>query len=138
MKANGVVSGFRRRSRAEVERLVSEFEQSGLGRKEFSVAHGLSVHTLDAWRRRVAGSAKREEIVPVEIVADRAVRMGSQAETPKGATRAACMEPRGQLRVVLGAVLSIEVDPGFDASELRRLIVVLDSVPPRNGLQPLV
>jgi hypothetical protein len=48
------------------------------------------------------------------------------------------MEPRGQLRVVLGAVLCIEVDPGFDASELRRLIVVLDSVPPRNGLQPLV
>ena len=40
-----------RRSRAEIERLVSEFEQSGLGRKEFSAAHGLSVHTLDAWRR---------------------------------------------------------------------------------------
>ena len=90
MNANRVGTGFRRRGRAEGERLVSEFEQSGLGRKEFSVAHGLSVHTLDA------------------------------------------------LRVVLGAVLCIEVDPGFDASELRRLIVVLDSVPPRNGLQPLV
>ena len=78
MKANGEGAGFRRRSRAEVERLVSEFEQSGLGRKEFSVAHGLSVHTLDAWRRRMALSGSREEIVPVEIVEDHRASMGSK------------------------------------------------------------
>ena len=72
MNANGVVTGKRRRSRADVARLVCEFEQSGLGRKEFSAAHGLSVHTLDAWRRRVAGS--RDEIVPVEIVEVSATR----------------------------------------------------------------
>ena len=44
-----VARGFGRRSRAEVERVVSEYKQSGLGRKEFCAAHGLSMHTLDAW-----------------------------------------------------------------------------------------
>ena len=53
---------MRRRSRAEADRLVSEFGQSGLGRKEFSAAHGLSVHTLDAWRKRVAQSGARERL----------------------------------------------------------------------------
>ena len=127
MKANGLGAGFRRRSRAEVERLVLEFTQSGLGRKEFSAAHGLSVHTLDAWRRRMAGSSRREEIVPVEIVADRAASVG--------AFRAASMERNGQFRVVLAAGLRIEVEPGFDASELRRLIAALDSAGSRNGLR---
>jgi hypothetical protein len=31
--------------------------------------------------------------------------------------------------------LRIEVEPGFDADELRRLIAALDGVPLRNGLQ---
>ena len=60
----------RRRSGAEGARLVAEFERSGLGRKEFCAAHGLNVHTLDAWRRRVASSASEEQMVPVEIVAE--------------------------------------------------------------------
>jgi hypothetical protein len=130
MKANGLGAGFRRRSRAEVQRLVLEFTQSGLGRKEFSAAQGLSVHTLDAWRRRMAQSADREEIVPVEIVADRAARQGSM--------RAASMERSGQFRVVLADGLRIEVESGFDAAELRRLIAALDSVPSRNSLRQSV
>jgi hypothetical protein len=74
MNANGVGAGFHWRNRAEVERLVSEYRQRGQRRKEFCAAHGLSVHTLDAWRRRIAGS--RQEIVPVEIVEARAARRG--------------------------------------------------------------
>ena len=41
----------RRRSRAEAERLVSEFEQSGLRRQAFCARHGLSVGTLDYYRK---------------------------------------------------------------------------------------
>jgi hypothetical protein len=37
--------------------------------------------------------------------------------------------------VVLAAGLRIEVEPGFDASELRRLIAALDSAGSRNGLR---
>src|ERR1017187_3170872 len=115
MNANGEGAGVRRRSRAEVERLVSEYQQSGQGRKEFCAAHGLSVHTLDAWRRRIAGS--REEAVPVEMVEDGRASMGSM--------QAGSLARNGQFRVVLAQGLRIEVDPGFDAAELRRLIIAL-------------
>jgi hypothetical protein len=50
----------RRRSRAEGERLVSEFERSGLSRKAFCAARALSVNTLSYWRgklREEAGAA---------------------------------------------------------------------------------
>jgi hypothetical protein len=83
------------------------------------------VHTLDAWRRRVAGS--RDEIVPVEIVEGSAARQGS--------VRAVSMEQRTQFRVVLAHGLAIEVEQGFDAAELRRLIAALDGVQLRNCLQ---
>ena len=119
MDSNRAVTGFRRRSRAEAERLVSEYEQSGLGRKEFCVTRGLNVHTLDAWRRRVAGSGSGEKIVPVEIVRDRAASLGPM--------RTGSVERNGQFRVVLAQGLRIEIEPGFDAAELRRLITALDS-----------
>lgn len=126
MNLNGAVTGFVRRSRAEAARLVSEFEQSGLRRKEFCSAHGLSIHTLDAWRRRIASSGSGEEIVPVEIVETR--RAGTSS---LGASSAV---PNGQFRVVLAGGLRIEVEPGFDAIELRRLIMALDSGDLRGSL----
>lgn len=130
MNAIGVGVEFRRRSRAEAERLVSEFEQSGLKRKEFCAARGLSVHTLDAWRKRIAESGLHEKIVPVEIVEDRRASMGA---IPAGsATR------NGQFRVVLVDGLRIEVEPGFDAAELRRLIAALDGGGLRGGLSRTV
>lgn len=118
MNASEVVAVKHRLSRAEAERLVSEFEQSGLRRKEFCEAHGLNVFTLDAWRKRVAQPMSQEKIVPVEIVADGAV--------PK-AMRTASVGQSSQFRIVLSQGLRIEVEPGFDAAELRRLITALDS-----------
>ena len=118
MDSNRVVTVLRRRSRAEAERLVSEFEQSGLRRKEFCAAHGLSVHTLDAWRKRIAESGPDEKIVPVEIVEERRVSMNSM--------QAGSLARNGQFRVVLAQGIRIEVEPGFDAAELRRLITALD------------
>jgi hypothetical protein len=44
------------------------------------------------------------------------------------------MDRSGQFRVVLADGLRIEIDPGFDAAELRRLIAALDSAEARNGL----
>jgi hypothetical protein len=118
MDCNGVVRGLGRRSRAEAERLVSEFEQSGLRRKEFCATRGLNVHTLDAWRKRVAQSGSSEKIVPVEIIEDRAASIGSMQTGSK--------VRNGQFRIVLAQGLRIEVEPGFDAAELRRLITALD------------
>ena len=129
MNANGVVAVKRRLSRAEAERLVSEFEQSGLRRKEFCETHGLNVFTLDAWRKRIAQSKIQDKIVPVEIVEDGAV---------PGAMRAASLGQSGQFRVVLSQGLRIEVEPGFDAAELRRLISALDSTQWHTGLSQSV
>jgi hypothetical protein len=68
MNAESEVGAFRRRSWEEAAQFVVEFEQSGLRRKDFCAAHGLSMHTLDAWRRRTARSLGVEKIVPVELV----------------------------------------------------------------------
>ncbi len=126
MDSNSVVRGIQRRSRAEADGLVSEFGQSGLRRKEFCAARGLSEHTLDAWRRRIAESASDERIVPVEIVRDRTVS--------KSPAQAASLARSGQFRVVLAPGISIEVEPGFDAEELRCLIAALDGAAMRGGL----
>jgi hypothetical protein len=121
MKAEGEVGAFRRRNWAEAAQLVVEFEQSGLRRKEFCAARGLSVHTLDAWRRRAARPVGDEKIVPVELV--------EACDSGRGRMLACSAEPRGQLRVVLSSGLRIEVEPGFDGLELRRLIVALEAAP---------
>ena len=118
MNAKGVVASRRRLSRAEAERLVSEFEQSGLRRKEFCQIHGLNVFTLDAWRKRIAQSKTEERIVPIEIVEDDAVHRSAMGGPNAGRG--------GQFRIVLTEGLRIEVEPGFDAAELRRLIAALD------------
>lgn len=121
MDSNRVARVSRRRSRAEADRLVSEFEQSGLRRKEFCTARGLSVHSLDAWRKRIAESGSNEKIVPVEIVEGRRASMTSM--------QVGSLVRTGQFRVVLAQGLRIEVEPGFDAAELRRLITALDVRP---------
>jgi len=125
MNESGVVAVKHKLSRAEAERLISEFEQSGLRRKEFCERHGMNVFTLDAWRKRIAQSKTEEKIVPVEIVEDAAV--------PRE-RRTASLGQSGQFRIVLSQGLRIEVEPGFDAAELRRLIVALDSTQRCSGL----
>ena len=87
---------------------------------------GLSVHTLDAWRRRVAQSGSQEKIVPVEIVEARAASKGSERA---GSSR---------FCIVLADRLRVEVEPGFDAAELRRLIAALDGVGLRGGMSHAV
>lgn len=112
------MGAFRRRSWAEASRLVVEFEQSGLKRKDFCAAHGLSMHTLDAWRRRASQAVSVEKIVPVELV--------DSCDAGRGRMSSG-MERHGQLRVVLTSGLRIEVEPGFDGAELRRLIAALEA-----------
>lgn len=119
MNAAEEVRAFRRRSWAEASRLVVEFEQSGLRRKDFCAAHGLSVHTLDAWRRRAARPLGVEKIVPVELV--------ESFDTGRGRMFSGSAEQRRPLRVVLPSGLRIEVEPGFDDAELRRLIAALEA-----------
>jgi transposase-like protein len=69
----------RRRSREEADRLVVEYEQSGLTRRAFCLQHGLSPASLDNYRKRHGGGAAEKPagasaiassvtFVPVELV----------------------------------------------------------------------
>ena len=104
----GIVAG-RRRSRAEAEGLVRDFVRSGLKRKVFCEARGVSVHTLDYYRhleRTRRAAAPAAELLPVELI---------------GPAPAA-----GALRIELANGRRIVVEAGFDVSHLKRLIAVLE------------
>jgi hypothetical protein len=111
-EAKGGSKGHRR-SRAEVGRLIEEFEQSGLTRRAFCAAHGLSINNLNGClrRRRGSGSGSPGAIVPVELV------------------DGACgLDRRSALWVELNNGRRIEVGSGFDALTLERLVRALEGV----------
>ena len=105
--SSAVVVG--RRSREEAERLVSEFEQSGMTRAAFCRGRGVSAHTLDYYRRKLANQKQPRtgQLLPVELV----------GALPARSTH---------LRVELANGRRIAVEEGFDALLLRRLIAVLE------------
>lgn len=103
----------RRRSRAEAEQLVAEYEASGLTRQVFCAGRGLSVAALDKYRRQhsrvVAGGEGR--LVPVEVLPG-VEAMGSGIA----------------LWLELSKGGRIGVRSGFDAATFERLITILERV----------
>jgi hypothetical protein len=114
MSEAGVVR--RRRSQAEAEALVAEFEASGLKRESFCQQRGLAVGTLDKYRRRAHAGRRSSSrpMLPVEVV-------WSTAQNPSSDTGR-----DGVLVVELRSGRRIEVRRGFDAGTLERLLTVLD------------
>ena len=104
----------RRRSRIEVEKLVAEFEASGLRRDAFCQQRGLSVAALDKYRRRVhqVPRSYAAPMLPVEVISSAPERASGEAGGVLG------VESRSGRR--------IEVRRGFDAGTLERLLTVLD------------
>jgi|SRR5579871_5933081 transposase-like protein len=103
-----------RRSREEVERLVDEYETSGLGRQTFCNKHGLSLSTLNRHRKRKQlrqESKTRGRFIPVEITA-----------TKQRSSKERC----GELLVLLPNGRRIEVRGTFDAKVLEQLVRVLE------------
>src|ERR1700693_4348344 len=105
----------RRRSLAEVETLVAEFEASGLMREAFCQRRGLAVGTLDKYRRRVHRGLQSGggALLPVEIVPSR-----DHASNSAMRDGVLIVEPRSGRR--------IEVHCEFDAGPLERLLTILD------------
>ena len=115
MTENQEVPERRRRSREEIERLVLEYEASGLRRSEFCRKHGLAVSTLERQlkRRRVDKSEAKEvgRFVAVKVAGRESYKIGRS---------------NSALEVVLSGGRRIEVRPGFDAPTLEGLIAVLE------------
>jgi transposase-like protein len=107
----GQAEAKRFRNKLEIEQLVAEFEKSGLSRKAFSGEHGISVHTLDAYRRRLHKRRKAGDdshrLLPVEI-------------------REPVRASGGELTVALSNGRRIEVNRGFDGDTLKRLVGLLE------------
>jgi hypothetical protein len=104
----------RRRSRVEVEKLVAEHEASGLTRDVFCQQRGLSVVTLDKYRRRVQKWARSGAgpMLPVEVV------LSTGSNCAARGYGVLVVESRNGRR--------IEVGRGFDAETLERLLTILD------------
>ena len=103
----------RRRSQAEVEQLVAEYEASGLSRVEFCRARGLSLASVARYRKRQArgGAVSANGWLAVEV-------SGGYPGLESGANSG--------LAVALRCGRRIEVGRGFDTHTLARLLGVLE------------
>ena len=105
----------RRRSRAEIQQLVAEFEVSGLGRMAFCQQRGVSLSTLARYRNRqeqkAAETAEGKRWLAVEV---------------PGSAGVAGAESSSGLSVVLPGGRRIEVGRGFDGGTLQRLLAVVE------------
>lgn len=103
----------RRRSAAQIEQLVADYEGSGLSGEEFCRGHGLSRATLARYRKRRAQTkaAPESRWLAVEWSGG-----GEGSETGAGSGLAVAV--RGGRRVEVGC--------GFDAGTLTRLLSVLE------------
>src|SRR5207247_11299104 len=75
MTVEDKLSAPKRRTRAEVQKLVAEFVSSGMRRSEFCRRRGLSFGTLDRhlkkrrWKRKRRAASAGGRLVPVELAA---------------------------------------------------------------------
>ncbi len=113
MTAKTELSAPKRRTRAEVQQLVTEFVSSGMRRSEFCKSRGLSFSTLDRHLKKLRWKRRRKPIslVPVELAATKSPTQH---------------EPSCGLAVVLLGGRRIEVHPDFDRSTFERLVGILE------------
>ena len=98
------------RSRAEADRLASEYEASGLTREEFCRQRDLALKTLARYITRYR-KQKREGKRPQRWVEAKVVGQNGCGT---------------ELAVLLSGGRRIEVQPGFDADTLRLLVASLE------------
>lgn len=111
----GVMVG-RRRGRAEIEQIVAEFAASGVRRTEFCRCHGMTLGTLHRYLKlseQPDGGAPQGGLLAVELAGTTLTTDGD----------AGC-----GLAVVLSRGRRIEVEAGFDAPTLERLVTLLEKM----------
>lgn len=108
--------GKRRRTAAELEQIVREFESSGLNRSQFCRQQGLTWGVLNRHLRRLqagGSGASRQALIAVELAGN---KLGTELAGSCGLT------------VVLGRGRRIAVSSGFDGVTLQRLVQVLETM----------
>ena len=104
----------RRRTPAEIQQVVSEFESGDLTQVEFCRRHDLVLSTLGRYLRQERGwsETRHSGLVTVELAAKKV-----------GAESAEC-----GLSVMVGSGRRIVVESDFDAGTLQRLVQVLEGM----------
>jgi hypothetical protein len=110
------VKSRRRRTRQEVQGLVSEFGTSGLPRSEFCRIHGMTLSTLQRGLKRERIKLGRNQTDEKQLVRVRVIG-GNGAEDRE--------RPCG-MTVVLAKGRRIELSRDFDAVQLRRVVEALE------------
>jgi hypothetical protein len=117
MTGNEEIPGRKRRSSQEIQRLVLEFEASGLRQNEFCRKHGLALSALQRrlGRRRLhkGGVKEGSRLIAVELT---------------GADRNRNGRVTSALEVVLASGRRIEVRRDFDSEVLLRVVQVLEEI----------
>jgi len=105
-----------------------EFEQSGLPRRIFCRQHGLSLATLDNYRRRRACGPHQAQDVDSDPTNAPAVGLVPVEFVERAPVHRLTKDDSANLHVELAGGRRIAVSAGFDASTLTRLIAVLEQV----------
>jgi hypothetical protein len=113
MNAEQGVEAPRRRTRAEIEQLVAEFESSGMEHSEFCRTRGLCRSTF--YRHVKKHRRQDNALVPSQLLA---VELAGMSRTEQS--------KNDGLTVVLASGRKIEVGRGFDGHILERLVSVLE------------
>ena len=109
----------KRRTRAEVQQLVSEFASSGMRQNEFCRNRGLSLSTLARhlkkrrWKKKRKSTGADCKLLGVELATGK----------PAAASESSC-----GLAVVLSNGRRIEVECNFDVPTFERLVNALEQV----------
>ena len=102
-------------SRDEWEDAVRRWRASGRSLRGFAIAEGIPIHRFRYWQGRIERSQSGQKpgvsrsILPVTVLADRTAR-GMEA---------------GQIEVRLPSGVSVVVSPGFEATDLLRVMEVV-------------
>src|SRR5215469_836199 len=108
----------RRRTRQEVQRLVTEFVTSGLARGEFCRIHGMTLGMLQRGLERA-----RIKSSDVQSDGKRPVRVKVTGGSGRGDLQGPCA-----MAVVLVNGRRIELNPNFDPAQLGRVVETLEGV----------
>ena len=115
----------RRRSREEADRLVVEYERSGMTREAFCRQQGLSAATLDNYRKRRRGGELSEGGTDGQRASSVAL---VAVDLVDGSPIAAGFAGEAKLFVEVAGGRRIGVAAGFDGATLRQLIGLLEQV----------
>lgn len=123
MTANQEIPERKRRSREEINRLVLEFEVSGLRPADFCRNHGLALSTLQRHLkgRRLGKGEVRARGELGRAAGSRLVAVELARRNHDGSSRPACA-----FKIVLASGRRIEVGPDFDADTFERLVRILE------------